>query len=944
MVNKKKFIICLSIVIPIILFGLISIGHSESAAYPIYDFTGGLYTNDQPDRLDLRYSPDLLNVWLDRDTGIVKRFGYLHYLYSALPEGQPIRKMFEFRKNNGNKYIIFESSGTIYSSPGTGGTNVIVSGQDMTATDSYTTALDSLLRDNGITSGYWDASTYTPYTVTNSTSMVYGKYSVYYKDHWFKAGVTNYPSVLYWSVVNVPGDFGSYGSGSKFVGKDDGDVITALCPLADRLLIFKKYSVYALTGSDPTTWLIRPINIGIGCLYGSSIAMYKGIYPMWLSHRGIELYDGTQFNLVSLPIDNYMRSLRQLNVGLNSIIYDTAADWGHGTGINIDTTTIEGSVLMAGDTPPYSVTQSNQSDWSNASYSTYTMLPYLAPARQTDISTSSGDVVLGSGGKDYAYQTNVGVTNNPAFSAYAVDEDTTTAYLSASSWQGEVNVIPDLGSVQRIYKITSVAVAGAVDVAMDLYISTNNSNWIMLNHLDVSGYAGQYIFSTFNSTAGINCRYIRLAFEKGVNTGTDAVYDFRAYHLCSTGSITTQTLDFGSTPALYPYLYATYYNTSTITDADRTIMTSYSDAYTAGIDFMTRTSTDGATWESWQSAISSEPTTSTRNRYMQVTAYLHSTNDYWTPVLSNITLTVPEGASYTTAITTATGWGSWGGFNGSSSNGSSSISYYVQTSTANDNQSTRPYIPVVNNGYVNSSVGPYIWITSTFTRTNSTDNPILDRLQVSYYTNNYQEPFAMSYRDGYWLSVSTGDGSTINDTVIHYDKFGRFTLHNDMNILSGCLYNNNPFFGASDNSGQIYQHDINGLYSDDGKAYKSYYTTKIMDIGFLSQQIYSGGGNSGMSVGSVGYLTQQKAFDYLYFQAKNSGGYLYNKFRVDGSTGDYTSIDNIDLNTPTLVNQKVRFPTNTISNYLQLRFGNDTINQGFSIRGLNLIYDVYPLQ
>jgi len=779
---------------------LSSFTYAEMKDFPVFDMSGGLYTNDQPERIEDKYSPDLLNVWLDRDTGVVKRQGYVPYLASAITSLKPIRRLYEMRFNNGNRYMIINSSASVYYSQGVGDYTSILAGQSLTATDNYTSGLNVLLRDNGTTAGKWDGTTYTAYTVANSTDMVYGKYHIYFKDHWFKAGVSGYLSSLYWSVVNDPGDFGSYGSGAKFVGANDGDVITGLFPWQNMLIITKKYSVYALMGSDPQTWLVVPLNIGVGCLYGSTIANYKG-YPMWLSARGIESFDGVNVNLMSLPMDNFMKALPQLQVNSQSIVQDTASDWGAGTGVNIDTTTTAGSVGIKNnilDGFPNILGSYSGGGSNNFNY---------------PIQVFSG----ASYADNYKFKFRQSFTvpyNGIIYKTISVSDSRNSSYTHH-------------GYSKNIYIKTSTG--GIIASALN----QSDGSWVTtFNGLKLSNNA-TYYFEIHNVYA-------------------DPFADITFCEMLSTSTLTTNSTNFMQ-----------YYNAGTWHDT----------SYHMGIGI----------------------------------AMVYNT------------------ASFTTqALNAGSSFGSWGSISIDDTKPTgSSISYYVQTSTASNNRASRPYYPVSNGSTIPSTVGGYAWITSSFTRTDATADPLLNKLTLNYYTNTGIEPHAIIYKEGYWLFCSTNTTTTQNNVVLHYDKYGRFTLHNNMTMDSACLFKDNLYTGSSGNTGQIYKQEA-GVYTDNGTAFPSYYCTKVFDCALPGNQ---------------------KAFRYFYFHTKNSGNWnMYSKFRLDGSSGDFTDLDNISLTGNSIVVKKVNFPNETNAFYMQLKFGNDTASQYFSTRGLDLIYDPYPFQ
>lgn len=94
-----------------------------------------------------------------------------------------------------------------------------------------------------------------------------------------------------WSHPNQPGDWRSFDYIDIDVGLD-GDEITGLVPLEDRLLVFKKKSIYAITGTSPDTFQVFPISRTIGAVGQNAIVKTDlGVY-FYDINLGVFLCDG----------------------------------------------------------------------------------------------------------------------------------------------------------------------------------------------------------------------------------------------------------------------------------------------------------------------------------------------------------------------------------------------------------------------------------------------------------------------------------------------------------------------------------------------------------------------------------------------------------------------------------------------------------------------------
>ena len=70
---------------------------------------------------------------------------------------------------------------------------------------------------------------------------------------------------------------------------EDGDHITAIIPDADRLLVFKQNSIYAIAGFDRDSWQVRNVTRTAGCREGSQpVAATAGVF-FWYAEEGVYL-------------------------------------------------------------------------------------------------------------------------------------------------------------------------------------------------------------------------------------------------------------------------------------------------------------------------------------------------------------------------------------------------------------------------------------------------------------------------------------------------------------------------------------------------------------------------------------------------------------------------------------------------------------------------------
>ena len=333
-------------IVPVLLTLFSISSYSADKIKFIYDYSGGLTDVASPDRIADKYTTDLVNVDLDEDSGFVTRKGLVKYNTTPTEGLASHDSGYVYKKSNGTHYFISQSSNSIFYSDGSGSLTALIGSLSNSVRSTYATALDVLYGGNGTNNEWsWNGTTLTSYDVSNSTNMVKGLYHCFYKNRMFRAGVTGFLSTLYWSELIDPANGGT-GTNFVYVSQDDGGFITGLypSPTGDYLIIFKNTSIWGLYGDYPN-WRLKCINSSVGCLYNSSVD-YLNNDIVFVSHRGIEKFDGLNLTLISEPVDKQIKALPQLNVGIASWEQTSAADWGAGTGTNIDTTTYNGSVAI----------------------------------------------------------------------------------------------------------------------------------------------------------------------------------------------------------------------------------------------------------------------------------------------------------------------------------------------------------------------------------------------------------------------------------------------------------------------------------------------------------------------------------------------------------------------------------------------------------------------
>lgn len=213
---------------------------------------------------------DARNVVYELDGGVHKMPGTAQLNASALESGAAIMGIYDYWRQGTTgspiqKRVIHVGT-TIKADNADGVFADIGTGFTSGAVPHYNTFDDLLIIASDATGDVpksWDQTTFQ--SLAGSPPRF--SFSVTHKNYAFAAGNFGAPSRLYYSVNLNPEDWVGAGSGSIDINPDDGDMITGLWSFKGELLIFKgpnRGSIYRLSGSDPTTFVLSPFLPGIG--------------------------------------------------------------------------------------------------------------------------------------------------------------------------------------------------------------------------------------------------------------------------------------------------------------------------------------------------------------------------------------------------------------------------------------------------------------------------------------------------------------------------------------------------------------------------------------------------------------------------------------------------------------------------------------------------------
>jgi len=157
---------------------------------------------------------------------------------------------------------------------------------------------------------------------------------VLYYDRIWAAGDPTAPSTLYFTSAGDPDDYATGTSGTISVAEGDGDVITGLGVLFNRLLVFKTDSIYAVDGNDLASFSIQKVTGDIG-LVGALTAVPVENRVVYQSRRCWARTDGSTTVNISEKIgptrSSFSSTLEDRSCGLqlvgqNQVMFLVATD------------------------------------------------------------------------------------------------------------------------------------------------------------------------------------------------------------------------------------------------------------------------------------------------------------------------------------------------------------------------------------------------------------------------------------------------------------------------------------------------------------------------------------------------------------------------------------------------------------------------------------------
>lgn len=298
---------------------------SKSVTFGDKVLNGGLNSTGGPLSLENNESSDLQNIDFNIFGSILKRNGYLNLNVIATSgtnlQGDGLH-WFELNSDGNYKAIAIKvSGGAVLSMPSTlDGTWTNVTGDALTAENhcDFVNWKNKMYFTNGADVPREWNGTGTTSNMAVPTGLTTAKFVSQFNNYLFLANVTvssvKYPTRVYFSNINVDNTWSN--SDWLSVSLNDGQEITGLKVLSDRLVVFKTRSIYNIFFSgDSDLPFILPnggkSNSSVGCIAPRSIQeVENGL--VFLAGDGIYFYDGNNSikisNKITKTLDEYNKS------------------------------------------------------------------------------------------------------------------------------------------------------------------------------------------------------------------------------------------------------------------------------------------------------------------------------------------------------------------------------------------------------------------------------------------------------------------------------------------------------------------------------------------------------------------------------------------------------------------------------------------------------------
>ncbi len=300
---------------------------TSSSPLSFKKLNGGLNSTAGPLGLEPNEFSDLLNIDFDKYGSFLKRNGYTALNTTAFNSSARWTGLAWFELASGTRYLVGTCGNKLAKQDSLDGTwDDITGALTITAGNltSFAVFRDNLLGTNGTDVPFLWTGTGNGSAMTVPTGLTTAKAVEVFSSYTFLANVavsgTSYKSRLYWSALDSISSWDT--ADFNDVYRDDGQTITAIKTLADRLVIFKERSIHLAfyTGDADVPFRFVKSSSQVGCIAQFSVQeVDNGL--AFLSTDGIYYFDGNNSFKISDRISTTLQSYNVSQFAQASSLY-----------------------------------------------------------------------------------------------------------------------------------------------------------------------------------------------------------------------------------------------------------------------------------------------------------------------------------------------------------------------------------------------------------------------------------------------------------------------------------------------------------------------------------------------------------------------------------------------------------------------------------------------
>lgn len=896
----------------------------------------GLDSQDNPSALQSNQSPDLLNVRLQPGgRSVYKRDGY--GLFSSLNSVSTatVHGGYHFQQSGGSDVQLWGSDNGIFASVNDASFVKVASGTvgaTWQCTDNLgfayclTSSMDTPVKTDGSSANTTYVGTIPAGSIIASTPLqlavagVSGNASsIYVSANNNFSSFTTGPLATdsYIEIINAPGSrithmgyyFGNlywwkdssfgYISGSASQGTVGITIISNQVGTLDNSSAFWNPTTY----DQGNKFNSGAQTVSAGNPYFNEMSSLGGIFFRGQDNH-VYQYDGYTLTRLSRIITPNVTSSSRRKA--NSWTQSTQADFSAGAivpSVNLSTSISPGDVIVSS----FQAVENSSTQWTSGTASNLTVSPSSITLNTNDNGTvDNSDFESALSGN--WFPTNIRVTSEPGLGCGTINPQSGSNFVVVSAASGFSSWAVELIDISsNIVATQSIALANDCSwrqISFSPPQSTIGRRLYLRFHIvgNITSYAttqnpyiigGPLTFYAASGTAG-SPTFSSFGCIDNVSGGTSTI---------TSGAFTSKVYDTGFTSATYTLQSAFTVNTSTPSFSLQT-STASNGVFTA-LETSTGSNAIGNRYSKYSSTISIGSTDNALSYLSSITILARSTGTYYS--------TVDNAASLS----------SWGSFTANDVYlGISSITYYTRASTNSFSvlSSTPAWVAQAKNATVAASTGTYMQMRGDFYLSAATETPTLNDFTFNWFEGTAGDKAYINYfQDAIWFSVSSGSGTSTNNTIFYLDLLNNTWLKDDI-ASNGFAVENNALYIGSPLTASIYK--FGGVTTDNGLPIHSYW--KSMD--FTGQD-----------------PTVQNDYDQADFAFAESSTSVTFTYIVDQSTS-ITKSKSISLYSPrnTILKRGFALEKSTIGTYYNFKVEDNSSLSPWTLMGQRTTYNPLP--